>query len=56
MIDEKQLLNILEHDRNYCEHQAERYLSNSNEMMEYGYNCEISRIDKIICHIKSLIN
>lgn len=56
MIDEKELLKQLEKDREYCEHQAERYLENQNEMLEYGYNCEISRINKVIFHIQELMN
>lgn len=54
MIDEKELLNQLERDRIYCEHQAERHLQNQNEMLEYGYNCEIARIDKVVSHIEAL--
>ena len=56
MIDEKQLLVMIERDRKYCEYQAKRYLESKNELMEYGYNCEINRIDKVISYVKSLLN
>lgn len=56
MIDENILLEMLEKDRNYLEYQAERCLSNGNEFLELCYNSEISRIDKIEVHIKSLVN
>lgn len=42
-------LEVVRENRQY---DAERSLHNGNEFMEYGYNCEISGIDKAIYIIK----
>ena len=50
--DMEKVIGQLETVRENRQYDAERSLHNGNEFMEYGYNCEISGIDKAIHFIK----
>ena len=50
--DVDKVVEKLETIRECRQYDAERSLHNGNEFMEYGYNCEISGIDKAIYIIK----